>query len=59
MLDEVEFQRPDGPVREKNLEVIPTRGAEFSDDFEWITMDLNDGEQVIILGAFIDYRVFI
>lgn len=48
MLDEEKIQRLDGPVRENNPEVVPTRSAELLHGFEWVTMDLNDEKQVII-----------
>lgn len=49
MLDdrEEQAQTPDGPVREKNPQVVPARGIELLDGFELVTVDLNNEKQVI------------
>lgn len=46
MVDEEDALLPDGPIREKNPEVVSAEGPVLLDGFEWVTMDLTDEHQV-------------
>jgi hypothetical protein len=46
VVDEEEALLPDGPVRQKNPEVISAEGPALLDGFEWVTIDLTDEHQV-------------
>ncbi|KAF8249332.1 glycylpeptide N-tetradecanoyltransferase [Wilcoxina mikolae CBS 423.85] len=59
--DEEEALLPDGPVRQKNPEVVSAEGPALLDGFEWVTMDLTDEHQMnevynLLTGHYVEDR---